>query len=74
MTEWVECGASPDRANQLRIEAAGPLLTFAVNGRPRAAVSDGTYVSGIIAFVVSNSEGTTETVVSFDDLLIYGLD
>lgn len=58
--------------NHLTIVASGPSMTFIVNGKTVATVTDSSYTSGSIALFVSNVQGTTPgAAATFSNLYIY---
>ncbi len=54
--------------NTLRVDANGPELTFAINGRPAVALRDSAYPAGDFGFVVETFDGTLAHI-HFDSLV-----
>ncbi len=62
-------GMTPDKTDDLRVDAVGPDFTFFINGRNVAHVSDADYASGDVGFVVETIDETLAHI-HYDSLVI----
>jgi len=52
-------GLTPDKTDELRVEAVGPIFVYQINGKPVIQITDGDYTSGEVGFFEENLDETT---------------
>jgi hypothetical protein len=62
-------GVTPDKKDDLRVDAVGSNFTFFINGQNVARVSDGEYASGDVGFIVETVDESL-VHVHYDSLVI----
>lgn len=70
-SDWQICPAMPDEGNWIVIQGIGPVLRFTLNEVILAEVEDHTRADGAVMLWVNNDEGTSDSLVAFDDLAIF---